>query len=75
MDGMDFQEVKALVESARDAGQWLVLAGHEVGRSGVQTTRIEMLEQLVPFLRNPENEIWFQTVEDVARYLHDRRRP
>lgn len=75
MDGMDFPEVKALVESARDAGQWLVLAGHEVGDSGNQTTRIEMLEQLIPYLRNPENEIWFQTVEDVARYVRERRRP
>ena len=48
MDGMDFSEVKALVESATDAGYWLVLAGHEIGHAGRQTTRIRMLEQLVP---------------------------
>ena len=74
MDGTDFPEVKALVESARDAGQWLVLAGHEMGRSGPQTTRIEMLEQLVPYLQDPENEIWFETVEAVARYVREHRR-
>ena len=74
MDGMDFPEVRALVESARDAGQWLVLAGHEMGGSGPQTTRIEMLEQLVPYLQDPENGIWFNTVETVARYVQEHRR-
>lgn len=74
MDGMDFPEVKRMIESAREAGQWLVLAGHEIGGSGDQTTRIEMLERLVPFLRDPANQIWFETVETVARYLQDSRK-
>ena len=74
MDGMDFPEVRELVESARGTGQWLVLAGHEMGASGPQTTRIEMLEQLVPYLQDPENGIWFETVEAVGRYVQQRRR-
>lgn len=73
MDGMDFPDVKALVENAREAGQWLVLAGHEIGHSGPQTTRIEMLESLVPFLQDPSNRIWFETVEAVARHLRRHR--
>ena len=73
MDGMDFSEVKALVESARDAGYWLVLAGHEIGHAGRQTTRISMLEQLVPYLRDSENGIWFETVGEVARYVREHR--
>lgn len=73
MDGIDFPEVKTLVESARDAGYWLVLAGHEIGHAGRQTTRVRMLEQLVPYLRDPENEIWFETVGVVARYVSERR--
>ena len=73
MDGMDFPEVKALVETARSAGQWLVLAGHEMASSGHQTTRIEMLERLIPYLQDPQNKIWFETVATVARYLSDRR--
>ncbi len=72
MDGMDFPEIRTLVETAREAGQWLVLAGHEMARSGRQTTRIEMLEQLIVYLQDPRNEIWFETVETVARYLKDR---
>ncbi len=74
MDGMDFPAVKVLIENARATGQWLVLAGHEMGRSGSQTTRIEMLEQLIPYLQDPRNEIWFETVETVARHLQERRR-
>lgn len=74
MDGMDFSEVKLLVEGARQAGQWLVLAGHEFGHSGPQTTRVEMLKQLIPYLQDPRNEIWFETVETVSRYLRDRQR-
>ena len=74
MDGMDFPEVMALIESAREAGQWLVLAGHEMARSGPQTTRLEMLEQLIPYLQDPENGIWFERVETVARYLKGRPR-
>lgn len=73
MDGKDFPDVKALVDNAREAGQWLVLAGHEIGHSGPQTTRIEMLEKLVPFLRDPTNGIWFETVEAVARHLKQHR--
>lgn len=73
MDGMDFPAVKAMVESAREAGQWLVLAGHEIGHSGRQTTRIEMLERLVPFLQDPASEIWFETIDNVALYLKGHR--
>ena len=73
MDGMDFPEVKTLVDGASERGQWLVLAGHEMSHSGPQTTRIEMLEKLIPYLQDPANEIWFETVETVARYLKNRR--
>ena len=73
MDGMDFEEVRALVEGAREAGQWLVLAGHEMAESGRQTTRLAMLEELVPYLQDPSNGIWFETVATVAQYLRDRQ--
>ena len=72
MDGMGFGSVKELVDSARESGQWLVLAGHEIGHSGRQTTLIRMLEQLVPYLKDPANKIWFETVESVARYVRAR---
>ena len=64
---------RPLVESARKSGQWLVLAGHEIARSGRQTTRIEMLEQLIPYLQDSRNGIWFETVETVTRYIQKRQ--
>ena len=31
MDGKDFDQILALIEEAKKTGQWLVLAGHEMG--------------------------------------------
>lgn len=73
MDGKDFSEVKALVENARNAGQWLILAGHETGDSGPQTTRLSMLKKLIPYLKDVKNQIWFETVETVGGYILDQR--
>ena len=72
MDAMDFEAVRLLVDAAREEGQWLVLAGHDIGHSGPQTTRIGMLEQLVPYLQDPESGIWLDTVAEVARHLQAR---
>lgn len=69
MDAADFEQVKALVDAALDAGQWLVLAGHDIGESGPQTTRVRMLEKLVPYLMDPASGIWLGTVAAVARHL------
>ena len=73
MDGKDFGQIKPLIDSAKEAGQWLVLAGHETEESGNQTTRLGMLEQLVPYLKDSKNQIWFETVETVGRYVQERR--
>ncbi len=69
MDGKDFDEIKALITEAKKLGQWLVLAGHEIGDSGSQTTRIKMLEELIPYAKDPENKLWFQPVGTVAEYI------
>jgi peptidoglycan-N-acetylglucosamine deacetylase len=73
MDGKDFEAVRGLLEEARDAGGWLVLAGHDVGESGPQTTRVAMLEKLLPHLRDPANGYWVAPVGAVARYIDARR--
>jgi peptidoglycan/xylan/chitin deacetylase (PgdA/CDA1 family) len=75
MDGKDFEQVRGLLEEARDAGAWLVLAGHDVGASGPQTTRVAMLENLLPHLRDPANGYWVAPVGAVARYIDARRHP
>lgn len=73
MDAKDYAEVRLLVEGARENGQWLVLAGHEIGNAGPQTTRIEMLKRLIPYLQDPGNGIWFDTVAAIARYVESHR--
>ncbi|HEY6977772.1 MAG TPA: polysaccharide deacetylase family protein [Chitinophagaceae bacterium] len=71
MDGKNFDEILPLIEEAKKTGQWLVLAGHEMGTSGVQTTRLAMLKQLLEYVQNPANRIWIAPVGDVAKYIRN----
>src|SRR5262245_21389506 len=49
MDGRDFDQLTGLLDDTRAAGAWLVLAGHDIGDPGPQTTRVSMLEKLLPY--------------------------
>jgi peptidoglycan-N-acetylglucosamine deacetylase len=69
MDGNNFDEILPLIEEAKKAGQWLVLAGHEMGTSGVQTTRLAMLKQLLEYVKDPANRIWIAPVGTIAEYV------
>ncbi len=73
MDGKDFEQIKPLLERAREAGQWVVLAGHEIGSPGNQTTRITMLEQLIEYAQDPANQVWIAPVGTVAAYILEQR--
>jgi len=74
MDGKTFDEILQLIGEAREAGQWLVLAGHEMGDSGeVQTTRLKMLRQLIEYVQNPANGIWIAPAGTVAKYILKQR--
>ena len=74
MDGKDFDQILPLLEEARKNGQWVVLAGHEMGESGVQTTRLAMLEKLIEYAQDPANGIWLAPVGTVAAFIHDQRK-
>lgn len=69
MDGKDFEDLHPLLEQVKENGQWLVLAGHELGPAGIQTTRLAMLEALIAFAQDPANELWIAPVGTVARYV------
>ena len=69
MDGKNFDEILPLIEEARKTGQWLVFAGHEMADSGVQTTRLKMLKQLIEYVQDPANEIWIAPAGTVAKYI------
>lgn len=66
MDGKDFTELRPLLDDARARGAWLVLAGHEIGAGGRQTTRIATLDALLAYANDPANGIWLATVGDAA---------
>jgi peptidoglycan/xylan/chitin deacetylase (PgdA/CDA1 family) len=74
-DGKDFDQILPIVENAKKTGLWVVLAGHDIGRDGSQTTRTAMLEKLAPYAMDPANGIWIAPVGTVARYVRERRRP
>jgi peptidoglycan-N-acetylglucosamine deacetylase len=66
MDGKDFAAIRPLLDDARKTGAWLVLAGHDIGASGRQTTRVAMLDELFAYAKDPANGIWLATVGDAA---------
>ena len=74
MDGKDFDELLPLLTSAKKTGQWVVLAGHEMGDNGPQTTRLAMLKQLIEYAQDPANEIWIAPVGTIAKYVNEHRK-
>lgn len=74
MDGKDFEDILSLIESAKSSGQWLVLAGHEIGDQERQTTRLEMLRKLLEYAQDPASELWIAPIGTVAKYVQDKRK-
>jgi peptidoglycan/xylan/chitin deacetylase (PgdA/CDA1 family) len=74
MDGKDFEQVRPLLEQARREGSWLVLAGHDIAEAGAQTTRVGMLEKLLPYLQDPANGFWTAPMGTVAHTIRQHRR-
>lgn len=74
MDGKSFDQILPLIEMAKKNGQWLVLAGHEIGDSGDQVTRLSMLKQLAEYVQDQKNGIWIAPVGTVSKYIQRQRR-
>lgn len=73
MDGKDFEEILPLLEQAKESGQWVVLAGHEMAEGGAQTTKLSMLGKLIACCQNPSNNVWIAPVGTVAGYIKKHR--
>ncbi len=73
MDGKNFEQILPLLEVAKKTGQWVVLAGHEMGESGPQTTRLAMLKKLIAYARDPANGIWIAPVGTVGKYIRNQK--
>ena len=74
MDGKDFEQILPVIVAARKNGQWVVLAGHEMGEGGVQTTRLTMLRKLIAYAQDPANKLWLEPVANVATYIKQHRK-
>jgi len=72
MDGKDFKYILSLIEMARKDGLWLILAGHEIGDKGLQTTEIKMLKKLFNYL-SKQDDIWVTTVGQASKHISDSR--
>lgn len=72
-DGKTFDQVKVLIDNAKAHNDWLLLAGHEMGEDGEQTTRLSMLRQLIAYAKDPANGIWLAPVGEVQAYIKKQR--
>ena len=73
MDDRDFAEIRPWLDEARTRGAWLVLAGHDIGAGGRQTTRMAMLDELLAYAKDPSSGIWLAPVGDVAAEIVKRK--
>ena len=74
MDGKDFEkDIKPILEEAIQSGSWVLLAGHEIGEGGRQTTLVPMLEKLIAYVQQPNSGIWMAPVGTVASYIKEQR--
>jgi len=73
LDGKSFEQIKALIESAKRNGQWLILAGHEMNNEGSQTSLLPTIEAICRYAMNPADSIWIDTVHNVASYVRKER--
>ena len=75
MDDVEFDELEPAVRSAIDRGQWLVLAGHDIGSTpGKQVTRVSMLRALTRYLQQRDRLVWVDTIGAVAAHVQRSRR-
>jgi beta-glucosidase len=73
LDSKSFEQVKVLIETARKKGSWLVLAGHEMNDSGVQTSILSTIEAICKYAADPANGIWIDNVHAIASYIKEKR--
>ena len=74
LDGLDFDQVQSQISEAAQTGNWLVLAGHDIGaESRPQVTRVATLEAICAYCRDKANGIWLDTVGAIGAYVRKTR--
>jgi peptidoglycan/xylan/chitin deacetylase (PgdA/CDA1 family) len=73
-DDTDFPQMKKVVDQALAQGRWVIFVGHEIGQRAYQTTDTKAIELLCKYLKDPDNRIWFGTVNEVGEYIREQRK-
>jgi peptidoglycan/xylan/chitin deacetylase (PgdA/CDA1 family) len=73
LDGKSFEQIKSLIEEARNNGKWLILAGHEMNTGGFQTSLLSTIEAICEYANDPANGIWIDNVHNIAAYIKEKR--
>lgn len=72
-DAKTFEQLRAMVDQAAEEGRWLILAGHDIGEHGRQTTTVESLRALFEYLSESSNPMWIAPVGTIADHVHSVR--
>lgn len=72
-DVAPFEELKVWIDQTIEQGNWLVFAGHDIGRDGKQAVTSATLAALCEYANDPANGIWIDTVENIAAYVKANR--
>ena len=75
LDQLTAAEAIERIEAARENGAWLVFCSHEIGEGGGLTTRPDTLKAICAYASDPNNGIWMDTVETIARYVQEGQTP
>ncbi len=73
LDGKSFQHIKAMIDTARKKGQWLILAGHEMDEGGFQTSILSTIDSICKYASDPANGIWIDHVKNIGDYVRQQR--
>jgi peptidoglycan/xylan/chitin deacetylase (PgdA/CDA1 family) len=74
LDGATMVKVKRLINKATEFGGWLIWVAHDVGDFPRQAVSERTLDGLCRYVENPANNVWIDTVENVARYVREQRK-
>jgi hypothetical protein len=72
-DDLDYTQMVKLISQAASQSSWIILAGHDIGEKGVQTTDATALAALRKYMQDPTNGVWVDTVGKIGTYIQQQR--
>jgi peptidoglycan/xylan/chitin deacetylase (PgdA/CDA1 family) len=69
IDNVAFADLMPIVNQTIERGGWLILAGHEIGDDGPQTTLRDTLSRLCEFCTEEKNAVWLDPVDRVGSHV------